>query len=45
MLMLLGGAKRYFEATFRVACFAQAPAVFAIVPFCGNWCRASIRSC
>ena len=36
MLMLLGGAKRDFEATFRVACFAQAPAVFAIVPFCGQ---------
>jgi hypothetical protein len=35
-LMLLGGAKRGFEATLRVACFAQAPALFAIVPFCGG---------
>jgi hypothetical protein len=40
MLMLLGGAKRDFEATFRVACFAQAPAVFAIVPFCGQLIQA-----
>jgi hypothetical protein len=36
-LMLLGGAKRGFEATLRVACFAQAPALFAIVPFCGGF--------
>jgi hypothetical protein len=35
-LMLLGGAKRGFEATFRVACFAQAPSIFTIVPFCGG---------
>lgn len=36
VLMLLGGAKRGFEATFRVACFAQASAIFAVVPFCGG---------
>jgi hypothetical protein len=35
-LMLLGGAKRDYEATFRVACFAQAPSIFAVVPFCGG---------
>jgi hypothetical protein len=35
-LMLLGGAKRDFEATFRVACFAQSGAVLAVVPFCGQ---------
>ncbi len=36
MLLLLGGARRDFEATFRVACYAEAPAVFALVPFCGG---------
>jgi hypothetical protein len=36
MLMLLGGARRNFEATFRVACYAEAPAVFALLPFCGG---------
>jgi hypothetical protein len=35
-LMLLGGARQGFETTFRVACFSQAPAVFALVPFCGR---------
>lgn len=35
-LMLLGGAKRGFEATFRVVCFAQAAAIFSVVPFCGS---------
>jgi hypothetical protein len=36
MLMLLGGARRNFEATFRVACYAEAPAVLALLPFCGG---------
>ncbi|HKC13692.1 MAG TPA: YIP1 family protein [Vicinamibacteria bacterium] len=36
MLMLLGGARRNFEATFRVACYAEAPALFALLPFCGG---------
>jgi hypothetical protein len=36
MLMLLGSAKQGFEATFRVGCFAQSAAVFAVVPFCGG---------
>jgi hypothetical protein len=35
-LMLLGGAHRPFEATFRVLCFAEAAAVLNLVPFCGN---------
>jgi hypothetical protein len=35
-LMLLGGAKRGFEATFRVYCFIQAAAVFSLLPFCGS---------
>lgn len=34
-LMLLGGARRGFEATFRVSCFVQAAAVFSVLPFCG----------
>jgi hypothetical protein len=36
LLMLLGGARRDFEATFRVACYAEAPAVFSLLPFCGG---------
>jgi hypothetical protein len=36
VLMLLGGARRDFEATFRVACYAEAPAVFSLLPFCGG---------
>jgi hypothetical protein len=36
MLLILGGARRDFEATFRVVCFAEAPYVLMIVPFCGN---------
>jgi len=43
-LMLLGGATRSFEATFRVVCFAVGSAYpLMIVPFCGGaiagiWC-------
>jgi hypothetical protein len=36
MLLLLGGARRDFEATFRVVCFAQATSVVFLVPFCGQ---------
>jgi hypothetical protein len=36
VLLILGGARRDFEATFRVVCFAEAPYVLMIVPFCGN---------
>jgi len=36
MLLLLGGARRDFEATLRVVCFAQATSVVFLVPFCGQ---------
>ncbi len=39
-LMLLGGARNGFEATFRVTCFAQATALFAVLPFCGTLVQA-----
>lgn len=40
MLLLLGGARRGFEATFRVVCFSQATTLLLLipvflVPFCG----------
>jgi hypothetical protein len=43
LLLLLGGARRGFEATFRVVCFAQATSILFLVPFCGQlvggvWC-------
>jgi hypothetical protein len=43
VLMLLGGARRDFEATFRVVSFSQATSVLFLVPFCGQfvggvWC-------
>jgi hypothetical protein len=37
MLLILGGAQRDFEATFRVVGYAQAPAVLMLVPFCGGF--------
>jgi hypothetical protein len=36
MLLILGGAREDFEASFRVVSYAQAPAVLMIVPFCGS---------
>ena len=36
MLLLLGGARRDFEATLRVVSFSQAPSVLFLVPFCGQ---------
>jgi hypothetical protein len=36
MLLLLGGARRDFEATFRVVSFAQATSILFLVPFCGQ---------
>jgi len=36
MLLLLGGARNGFEATFRVVCFSQATSLVLIVPFCGQ---------
>lgn len=42
-LLLLGGARRDFEATFRVVSFSQATSILFLVPFCGQpiggvWC-------
>ena len=36
LLMLLGGAPRGFEATFRVGCYAEAAALLRVIPFCGS---------
>jgi hypothetical protein len=36
MLLVLGGARRDFEATFRAVSYGQAPYVLLIVPFCGS---------
>jgi hypothetical protein len=36
MLLVLGGARYDFEATFRVVCFAEAPYILILIPFCGN---------
>jgi hypothetical protein len=36
VLMLLGGARRDFEATFRVVSFGQATSILFLVPFCGQ---------
>ena len=35
-LMLLGGAARGFEATFRVTCYGEASALLNIIPVCGG---------
>lgn len=38
MLMIVGGANRPFEATFRVMCYAGgSTAVLQLVPVCGAW--------
>ena len=36
MLLVLGGARRDFEATLRVACYSSATQLFQIVPGCGG---------
>jgi hypothetical protein len=36
MLLILGGARRDFEATFRVVSFSQATSLLFLVPFCGQ---------
>jgi hypothetical protein len=36
MLLLLGGARRGFEATLRVLAFSQATSVVMLLPFCGS---------
>lgn len=35
-LLMVGGAKRGFEATFAVFCYAQAIGVFNVIPICGG---------
>jgi len=35
-LLIIGGARRDFEATFRVVCYAAGANLFNIVPFCGG---------
>ena len=35
-LMIIGGANRGFEATFRVVCYANAAQVWALIPVCGG---------
>jgi hypothetical protein len=37
MLLLLGGARHDFEATFRVVAFAQATSLLLLIPFCGQF--------
>jgi hypothetical protein len=40
-LMLVGGANRSFETTFRVVCFAGGAAnLFSMIPICGGWIAA-----
>jgi hypothetical protein len=36
-LMVVGGAKNGFNATFRAIAFAQGPILFGVVPFCGAY--------
>jgi hypothetical protein len=36
VLLLLGGARRDFEATLRVVSFSQATSILFLVPFCGQ---------
>ena len=36
VLMLVGGNRLGFEATFRVAAYTEATAILALVPFCGS---------
>ncbi len=35
-LMIVGGANRTYEATFRVVCYAAAAHVWLLIPFCGG---------
>jgi hypothetical protein len=37
MLLLLGGARQGFEATFRVMCYCEAAAVINVIPLCGGF--------
>ncbi|MBN1824898.1 MAG: YIP1 family protein [Candidatus Eisenbacteria bacterium] len=35
-LLVLGGAKRPFETTFRVVCYSTAPLLLSLIPCCGG---------
>ena len=35
-LSIVGGARRDFEATFRIVCYAAGANLFSLVPFCGG---------
>ena len=35
-LMMVGGAARGFEATFRVVCYSEATSIFQVIPLCGQ---------
>jgi len=35
-LLMLGGARQGFEATFRVICYSEAAAVINVIPLCGG---------
>ncbi len=37
MLLLLGGGRLGFEATFRVSAYSEATSVILLVPLCGSW--------
>jgi hypothetical protein len=36
LLLLFGGARRGFEATFRVLCYCEATALISLLPICGS---------
>ena len=36
-LFVVGGAKRSFETTFRIVCYASGAQLWSIVPFCGGF--------
>jgi len=37
VLLLLGGARRGFEATLRVMCYSEAASIINVIPFCGGF--------
>jgi hypothetical protein len=37
LLLLVGGAKNGFEATFRVVCYSQAAHLLSLIPIMGGW--------
>lgn len=37
MLMLLGGANKGYDATYKVVCYSYSAHVFSLIPFCGGF--------